>query len=29
MTRFKDLLIDDLERAVARFQRAFEGVTVE
>lgn len=29
MTTYKDLLIDDLNRAYERFERAFEGVTVE
>ena len=28
MTTYKDLLIDDLNRAYERFERAFEGVTV-
>lgn len=29
MTTYKDLLIDDLNRAYERFERAFEGVTVD
>lgn len=29
MTTFKDLLIDNLNRAYERFERAFDGVTVE
>lgn len=29
MTRYKELLIDDLTRAYERFGRAFEGITVE
>ncbi|WP_242258383.1 DUF664 domain-containing protein [Streptococcus thoraltensis] len=29
MTNFKELLIDDLNRAVARFERAFQGVSPE
>lgn len=29
MTTYKDLLIDNLNRAYERFERAFNGVTIE